>query len=127
MNPVLPLEARLCGSVAAHATMSCSASAVSAGPVFDRQRASKNCGFGYLAKPCAAYFFGDAIAGIILAIMLVGQAMAYAMLAGLPKRAGLYASIIPLFLYGVFGTSRTLAVGPVAIISLLTASAIHGL
>lgn len=79
--------------------------------------------------PCyrVADLSGDAIAGIIVAIMLVPQAMAYAMLAGLPAQVGLYASIVPLLLYGVFGTSRTLAVGPVAIVSLLTASAIHRL
>lgn len=74
-----------------------------------------------------ADFSGDAFAGTIVAIMLVPQSMAYAMLAGLPAQVGLYASILPLFLYGVFGTSRTLAVGPVAIVSLLTASAIHRL
>lgn len=55
-------------------------------------------------------FAGDAIAGIIVAIMFVPEAMAYALLAGLPAQVGLYASILPLFLYGVFGTSRTLAV-----------------
>lgn len=65
---------------------------------------------------------GDFIAGIIVAIMLVPQGMAYALLAGLPPQVGLYASILPLFLYGLFGTSRTLAVGPVAIVSLLTAT-----
>ena len=73
----------------------------------------------------AADFPGDAIAGVIVAIMLVPQAMAYAMLAGLPAQVGLYASIVPLLLYGIFGSSRTLAVGPVAIVSLLTASAIQ--
>jgi sulfate permease, SulP family len=65
---------------------------------------------------------GDLMAGLIVAIMLVPQGMAYALLAGLPPQAGLYASIVPLLLYGVFGTSRTLAVGPVAIVSLLVAS-----
>ena len=73
----------------------------------------------------AADLPGDAIAGVIVAIMLVPQAMAYAMLAGLPPQVGLYASIVPLLLYGVFGSSRTLAVGPVAIVSLLTASVIQ--
>lgn len=70
---------------------------------------------------------GDFIAGIIVAIMLVPQGMAYALLAGLPPQAGLYASILPLFLYGLFGTSRTLAVGPVAIVSLLTATGLTSL
>jgi len=65
---------------------------------------------------------GDILAGIIVTIMLVPQAMAYAMLAGLPPEVGLYASIIPLIIYGLLGSSRTLAVGPVAIVSLLVAS-----
>ncbi|MDT8307444.1 MAG: sulfate permease [Anaerolineae bacterium] len=65
---------------------------------------------------------GDLMAGLIVAIMLVPQSMAYALLAGLPPQVGLYASILPLILYGLFGTSRTLAVGPVAIVSLLVAS-----
>ena len=63
---------------------------------------------------------GDVMAGLITAIMLVPQSMAYAMLAGLPPQIGLYASMAPLVLYGVFGTSRALAVGPVAIVSLMT-------
>lgn len=67
---------------------------------------------------------GDGVAGLIVAIMLVPQAMAYAMLAGLPPQTGLYASILPLVAYGLLGSSRTLAVGPVAIVSLMTASAI---
>lgn len=67
---------------------------------------------------------GDVTAGIIVAIMLVPQSMAYALLAGLPPQVGLYASILPLLLYALFGTSRSLAVGPVAIVSLMTASAV---
>jgi SulP family sulfate permease len=67
---------------------------------------------------------GDLMAGIIVTIMLVPQSMAYALLAGLPPQVGLYASIVPLIIYGLLGTSRTLAVGPVAIMSLLTAAAI---
>lgn len=67
---------------------------------------------------------GDLLAGLIVAIMLVPQGMAYALLAGLPPQVGLYASIIPLLLYGLLGTSRTLAVGPVAIVSLLVASGV---
>ncbi len=62
---------------------------------------------------------GDMTAGIIVAIMLVPQGMAYAMLAGLPPVMGLYASVIPLIIYALFGTSRHLAVGPVAMVSLL--------
>ncbi|GAP63876.1 sulfate permease, SulP family [Ardenticatena maritima] len=67
-------------------------------------------------------FVNDLIAGVIVAIMLVPQSMAYAMLAGLPPEVGLYASIAPLVVYGLLGTSRALAVGPVAIMSLLVAS-----
>ena len=70
---------------------------------------------------------GDLLAGVIVAIMLVPQGMAYALLAGLPPQVGLYASIIPLILYGLLGTSRTLAVGPVAIVSLLVATGISPL
>ena len=61
----------------------------------------------------------DALAGLIVAIMLVPQGMAYALLAGLPPQVGLYASIVPLIIYGLLGSSRTLAVGPVAIVSLM--------
>lgn len=65
----------------------------------------------------------DLIAAVIVTIMLIPQSLAYAMLAGLPPVVGLYASILPLFAYAIFGTSRTLAVGPVAILSLMTAAA----
>jgi sulfate permease, SulP family len=68
----------------------------------------------------------DLIAAIIVTIMLVPQSLAYAMLAGLPPQVGLYASILPLVAYALFGTSRTLAVGPVAVISLMTATAAAG-
>jgi sulfate permease, SulP family len=67
---------------------------------------------------------GDLTAGITVAAMLIPQGMAYAMLAGMPPQAGLYAATIPIALYAFFGTSRQLAVGPVAIVSLLTASAL---
>jgi len=67
---------------------------------------------------------GDLMAGLIVAIMLVPQGMAYALLAGLPPQVGLYASIVPVALYGLLGSSRTLAVGPVAIVSLLVATAL---
>jgi SulP family sulfate permease len=69
-------------------------------------------------------FAGDLIAGLVVAVMLVPQAMAYAMLAGLPAQVGLYASIVPLILYSLFGTSNSLAVGPVAMISLLVLTGI---
>ena len=66
----------------------------------------------------------DMIAAVIVTIMLIPQSLAYALLAGLPPEAGIYASIAPIILYAIFGTSRALAVGPVAVVSLLTASAI---
>jgi sulfate permease, SulP family len=67
---------------------------------------------------------GDLMAGVIVTVMLIPQSLAYALLAGLPPEYGLYASIVPLFVYGMLGTSRTLSVGPVAVISLLTAHAL---
>ena len=67
---------------------------------------------------------GDGIAAVIVTIMLIPQSLAYALLAGLPAEVGLYASILPLVAYGIFGTSRVLAVGPVAVVSLMTASAL---
>ncbi|WP_417692906.1 SulP family inorganic anion transporter [Roseibium sp.] len=66
----------------------------------------------------------DLIAAVIVTIMLIPQSLAYALLAGLPPEAGIYASIVPILLYSVFGTSRSLAVGPVAVVSLLTATAV---
>lgn len=66
----------------------------------------------------------DLLAAVIVTIMLIPQGLAYALLAGLPPEAGLYASVAPLLLYALFGTSRVLAVGPVAVVSLMTAAAI---
>ena len=66
----------------------------------------------------------DALAAVIVTIMLIPQSLAYALLAGLPAEMGLYASILPLIAYALFGSSRTLSVGPVAVASLMTASAI---
>jgi SulP family sulfate permease len=70
---------------------------------------------------------GDLIAGLVTAVMLVPQSMAYALLAGLPPVVGLYASTIPLVIYALFGSSRQLAVGPVAIVSLLTLAGVGAL
>jgi len=67
---------------------------------------------------------GDLAAGITVGVMLIPQGMAYAMLAGLPPIYGLYASILPLILYAILGTSRQLAVGPVAMVSLLIAAGV---
>jgi SulP family sulfate permease len=69
-------------------------------------------------------FVNDLITGVVVTMMLIPQSLAYAQLAGLPAEVGLYASIAPLILYAIFGTSRTLAVGPVAVGSLMTAAAI---
>ena len=66
----------------------------------------------------------DLIAAVIVTVMLIPQSLAYALLAGLPAQVGLYASILPLVIYAVFGTSRTLSVGPVAVVSLMTAAAL---
>jgi sulfate permease, SulP family len=68
-------------------------------------------------------FSNDLIVAAIVTIMLIPQSLAYALLAGLPPQVGLYASMAPLVLYAIFGTSRTLAVGPVAVASLMTAAA----
>ena len=69
-------------------------------------------------------FSADLVAAVIVTIMLIPQSLAYALLAGLPPEVGLYASIAPLLVYTLFGTSMTLAVGPVAVASLMTASAV---
>jgi len=74
-----------------------------------------------------AWLGGDITAGVIVTVMLIPQSLAYAMLAGLPPEVGLYASILPMVAYAVFGTSMTLAVGPVAVASLMTASALQPL
>lgn len=82
-------------------------------PVFDWGR-----GYG------AAALSNDLTAAVIVTIMLIPQSLAYALLAGLPPEIGLYASMLPLVGYALFGTSRTLAVGPVAVVSLMTAAAV---
>ncbi len=68
--------------------------------------------------------YADASAALIVTLMLVPQSLAYALLAGLPPEVGLYSSILPLIAYAIFGTSTTLAVGPVAVISLMTGATI---
>lgn len=70
---------------------------------------------------------GDLTAGLTVGVMLIPQGMAYSMLAGLPPIYGLYASTIPLIIYAIFGTSRQLAVGPVAMVALLIASGVGNL
>lgn len=70
---------------------------------------------------------GDLIAGLTVAVMLVPQGMAYASLAGLPPVVGLYASTVPLLVYALFGSSKQLSVGPVAIDSLLVLAGVSAL
>ncbi len=69
----------------------------------------------------------DLVAAVIVTLMLIPQSLAYASLAGLPPQVGLYASIAPLLFYAAFGSSRVLAVGPVAVVSLMTAAAVGDL
>ncbi|MCX2841986.1 sulfate permease [Microbulbifer thermotolerans] len=78
----------------------------------------------WLANYNARTFSRDLMAAIVVTIMLIPQSLAYALLAGVPAQVGLYASIVPLLAYAVFGTSRTLSVGPVAVASLMSASAL---
>ncbi len=77
---------------------------------------------GWLKSYTKTDFNGDVFAGIITAILLVPQGIAYAMLAGLPPQLGLYASIIPPIVYVLLGTSRTMSVGPVSIAAIMIAS-----
>lgn len=82
---------------------------------------------GWLRGYRRADLAGDLTAGLTTGVMLVPQAMAYAMLAGLPPSVGLYASTLPLIVYALVGSSRHLAVGPVAIVSLLVISSVSQL
>lgn len=71
-----------------------------------------------------AWLTGDLTAGLVVAVMLVPQSLAYAMLAGLPPQVGLFASLLPLLAYAVFGSSGSLSVGPAAITSLMVAQSL---
>ncbi len=66
----------------------------------------------------------DGLAGTITAILLIPQALAYALLAGLPPEIGLYASVLPVLVYALLGSSRTLAVGPVAVAAVMVSAAL---
>ena len=79
---------------------------------------------GWLKTYQSQFIAGDVTAGLIVTVMLIPQSLAYAMLAGLPPEIGLYASLLPIVAYALFGSSMTLAVGPVAVSSLMTASAL---
>ncbi len=80
----------------------------------------------WLPRSRGAALRDDLIAGVITALLLVPQGMALALLAGLPPIVGLYAGILPPLIYALFGTSRTLAVGPVSVAALLVANALAG-
>ncbi|KAH7537295.1 hypothetical protein FEM48_Zijuj03G0077500 [Ziziphus jujuba var. spinosa] len=73
------------------------------------------------------YFQVDLMAGVTVGVMLVPQAMSYAKLAGLEPIYGLYSGCVPLFVYAIFGSSRQLAVGPVALVSLLVSNVLSGI
>lgn len=83
--------------------------------------------FKWLPDYKRSYLSGDIAAGLTVGIMLIPQGMAYAMLAGLPPVFGLYASLLPQVVYAIMGTSRQLAVGPVAMDSLLVATGLGAL
>lgn len=72
-------------------------------------------------------FLSDVIAALVISMMLIPQSLAYATLAGLPPQAGLYASLLPLIAYALFGSSGPLSVGPFAITSIMTATALGSL
>lgn len=78
---------------------------------------------GWLRGYNGASLISDLVAAAIVTIMLIPQSLAYAMLAGLPPEIGLYASILPIIAYALFGSSPVLAVGPVAVVSLMTMTA----
>lgn len=80
--------------------------------------------FEWIGNYQSKHWTGDISAGLTVGVMLIPQGMAYAMLAGLPPIFGLYASTIPILIYAVFGTSRQLAVGPVAMVALLISSGV---
>ena len=79
---------------------------------------------GWLRRYDGTTLRGDGLAAVIVTIMLIPQSLAYALLAGLPPQVGLYASMLPLLGYALFGSSNALAVGPVAVVSLMTAAAV---
>lgn len=79
---------------------------------------------GWLRRYDGELLRSDLMAAVIVTIMLIPQSLAYALLAGLPPQVGLYASILPLVGYALFGSSNALAVGPVAVVSLMTAAAV---
>ena len=84
-------------------------------------------GLGWMKDYRKEWIRGDLFAGLTVGVMLVPQGMAYAMIAGLPPIYGLYAATVPLLIYALFGTSRQLAVGPVALVALLISTGVGAL
>ena len=84
-------------------------------------------GFASLRGYSFSTLTDDSLAALIVTILLVPQALAYALLAGLPAQVGIYAAILPLFVYALLGSSQHISMGPTAVISLMTAVAISGL
>ena len=82
-------------------------------PIIDSVREYRRVDFGY-----------DLVAGLVLGVVTVPQAVAYAFLAGLPPQAGLYACLAPMVIYAILGSSRQLVVGPVAIAALMVAATV---
>lgn len=72
-------------------------------------------------------FGWDIMAGVSIGFMVVPQGMSYALLAGLPPVYGLYSAFVPVFMYAAFGSSPHLAVGPVAVTSLLLGDSLRGM
>ncbi|HSG19860.1 MAG TPA: SulP family inorganic anion transporter, partial [Burkholderiaceae bacterium] len=77
-------------------------------------------------RPADARLLDDVVAAVIVTLLLIPQSLAYAVLAGVPAHLGLYASIFPLLAYAAFGRSPVLAVGPVALTSIMTLDALQG-
>ncbi|OEU69074.1 MAG: DNA repair protein [Desulfovibrio sp. S3730MH75] len=82
---------------------------------------------GWFKKYSNAAFRADIISGLTVALVLIPQSMAYAQLAGMPAYYGLYASLLPPMVAALFGSSRQLATGPVAVVSLMTAASLEPL
>ncbi|NVK52530.1 MAG: solute carrier family 26 protein [Flavobacteriaceae bacterium] len=81
----------------------------------------------WLPNYTASRFRGDFVAGITVGIVLIPQGIAYALIAGLPPIYGLYAALVPQVVYAVFGSSRQVAIGPVAMDSLIVATGVSAI
>ena len=81
----------------------------------------------WLPNYTSSRFKGDFVAGITVGIILIPQGIAYALIAGLPPIYGLYAALVPQLMYAIFGSSRQVAIGPVAMDSLIVAAGVSAL